>query len=110
MKAIGVKYWRDELSNIEYPERTSTETLEQVRLVFRAEVWAKLVQYETEYHNLKEATTILELVLWKHKMGNSSNQGGKKRKVDESNVREHCRFCCGADIVIQHVLQYLLPA
>ena len=110
VKAIGVKYWRDELTNVEYTECGGATAREQARLLLRAEVEAKLAKYETEYHNLKEATTILELVLWKHKMGNSSNQGGKKRKVDESNVREHCRISCGADIVVQHVLQYLLPA
>ena len=76
----------------------------------RAEVDAKLVQYETEYYNLKEATAILELVLWKHKMADFGNQGAKKRKVDESSVREQYRVSCGADIVIQHVLLYLLPA
>ena len=104
VKAIGVKYWRDELTNIEYPSR-----LALARRLFQAEVEGKLVKYETEYHNLKEATTILELVLWKHKMVNFS-QGGKKRKADESSVREQYRVSCGADVVVQHVLHYLLPA
>ena len=113
VKAIGVKYWRDELANIEYTEIGGIMTpdeRERRRRVFRAEIEAKLVKYETEYHSLKEATTILELVLWKNKMMDFGNQGGKKRKLDESNVREHYRISCGADIVIQHVLQYLLPA
>ena len=109
-KAIGVKYWRDELANLKYTPRDerTVEAVEQRRLAFRAEVDAKLVQYETEYHKLKEATTILELVLWKNKMADFG-QGAKKRKVDESSVREHYRINCGADIVIQHVLPYLLP-
>ena len=33
----------------------------------------------------------------------------KRRKVDESNLRKQCRVSCGADIVIQHTLPYLLP-
>ena len=109
-KAIGVKYWRDELANLKYTPRDerTVAAVEQRRLAFRAEVDAKLVQYETEYHKLKEATTILELVLWKNKMADFG-QGAKKRKVDESSVREHYRINCGADIVIQHVLPYLLP-
>ena len=112
VKAIGVQYWRDELTNIKYtePDLLTRDSRKQRRRVFRSEVEAKLVQYETEYYNLKEATTILELVLWKNKMMDFGNQGGKKLKADESNVREHCRISCGADIVIQHVLQYLLPA
>ena len=108
VKAIGVKHWRNELTNIEYIERGGAR--EQARQVFRSEVDAKLVKYETEYQNLKEATTILELVLWKNKMMDFGNQGAKKRKADESNVREQYRINCGADIVIQHVLPYLLPA
>ena len=35
---------------------------------------------------------------------------GKKRKRDEAGVREQSRISCGADIVIEHMLPYLLPA
>ena len=112
VKAIRVKYWRDELTNIEYTELIGMARgeREQRRRVFRAEVEATVIKYETEYRNLKEATTILELVLWKNKMMDVVNQGGKKRKADESDVREQYRVSCGAGIVIQHVLPYLLPA
>ena len=33
----------------------------------------------------------------------------KKTKIEESDLRGQCRVSCGADIVIQHVLPYLLP-
>ena len=73
---------------------------------------SKLTEYEAEYSKLKEATTILELALWKIKM-NDHSQGGKRRnkmvKIAEADRRKQCRISCGADIVIQHVLLYLLP-
>ena len=58
---------------------------------------------------------MLELALWRAKMNElkSNNPGRrtkKKVKVDESDFRNQCRISCGADIVIEHVLPYLLPA
>ena len=29
-------------------------------------------------------------------------------KTDESSTRQQCRLTCGADVVIQHVLPYLI--
>ena len=79
-----------------------------------AEVEEKLVHYETEYHNLKEATTILELALWTMRMNGHCQEkmrGRVKRiRIEESAIREQCRINCAADIVIEHVLPYLLPA
>ena len=56
---------------------------------------------------------MLELALWKnrlvvnsHKM--EANRCQKKMRSDESDVRQQCRVTCGADIVITHVLQYLI--
>ena len=56
---------------------------------------------------------MLELALWKHKMndqsrGEKQRRSKKKVKIEESNIREHCRISCGADIVIQHMLPYLV--
>ena len=31
-------------------------------------------------------------------------------KIEGVDVREQCRISCGADIVIEHMLPYLLPA
>lgn len=64
---------------------------------------------------MKETTTLLELALWKTKMnddehtGDASSRCSKKMKVDESGVREQCRVQSGADIIIPHVLPYMLP-
>jgi len=32
----------------------------------------------------------------------------KKIKTDESSMRRQCRLSCGADVVIRHVLPYLI--
>jgi len=70
---------------------------------------SKLRQFETEYSRFKEATTIIELVLWKHKINDYNNCNGsehikKKLRMD----RGQCRINCGANIVIEHVLPYLV--
>jgi hypothetical protein len=62
---------------------------------------------------LKEITTILELALWKLKMNEKLPQEEvtrpwKKEKTDKSSSRQHSRVTCGADVVIGHVLPYLL--
>ena len=79
---------------------------------FLTELETKLAQSETDYHNLKEACTLLELTLWKKEMSDKSQdeQGSsKKTKLDELSVPEQYRIGCGADEVIEHVLPYLLP-
>jgi hypothetical protein len=73
----------------------------------------KLVHFEDELPKLKEATTILEIALWKMKMNDKSfkenmTQHQKKIKADESIIRQQCRVACGADVVIGHVLPYLI--
>jgi len=72
------------------------------------DIRSKLASCEAQYNRLKEATTILELALWKYKMDES---GKKKRKRTEEtdDFREHCRVGCNADIVIEHVLPFLMP-
>jgi len=82
------------------------------RSLFLVELESKLSQSESEYKNLKEACTILELTLWKKEMSDNSQdeqRSSKKTKLDESSVREQYRVGCGADVVIEHVLPYLLP-
>ena len=76
-------------------------------------VKSKLAGYEAEYQCLKESTTLLELALWKMKINDNDNKNSygqnKKLKIDESNRRSQCRVGCGADVVIRHVISYLLP-
>jgi demethoxyubiquinone hydroxylase (CLK1/Coq7/Cat5 family) len=69
--------------------------------------------FEDELHKLKEITSILELALWKIKMNEKSHhdratQSQKKMKTDDSSVRSQNRVTCGADVVIGHVLPFLI--
>ena len=55
---------------------------------------------------------MLELALWRIKINELAPSEGrhkKKMKVDQSAIRNQCRISCGANIVIEHVLPYLLP-
>ena len=58
---------------------------------------------------------MLELALWKMKLDELNCQGGKgatqcnkKRKIEDVYLRSQFRISCGADIVIEHVLPYLV--
>ena len=53
---------------------------------------------------------LIELALWKTKLDKPNGQikGKKRRKVEDSDLRNQCRISCGADIVIEHVLKYLI--
>ena len=57
---------------------------------------------------------MLELTLWKITLDELGTGGdtmsNKKRKIDDSDIRSQCRISCGADIVIEHVLPYLIVA
>jgi len=106
--AIGVRQWREQIK--EYIEEAPE--LEYSRSEFITAVEEKLVLYENKYYNLKEATSLLELALWKHKMDDhcqASTRRIKRIKIEESAIREQCHINCGADVVIEHVLSYLLP-
>jgi hypothetical protein len=74
---------------------------------------SKLAHFEVELTKLKEVTTILELALWKMNMSENSHQDRatqcqKKMKADDSSIRSQNRVTCGADVVIGHVLPFLI--
>ena len=46
--------------------------------------------------------------MWKLRMNASQLQ--KKIKTDELSIRRQCRITCGADVVIRHILPYLITA
>jgi hypothetical protein len=76
-------------------------------------IQGRVADFEDEYPKLKEVTTILELALWKLRMNEKipeedATHYQKKIKTDESSMRRQCRFTCGAYVVIQHVLPYLI--
>ena len=106
--AIGLKLWRDDIAEM----MAKLVRRKQSKGDWLSNVKSKLSHYEAEYQQQKEATTILELAFWKVKLdelGKGENtMSNKKRKIDGSDFRSQCRISCGADIVIQHVLSYLV--
>ena len=104
VNAIGLKQYRDGMMG------EMEKSFSFGKVVWLDSVRSKLIQYEEEYHTLKEATTILELALWKYKMEESDTKKKRKRTYEsDSDFREQCRVGCSADIVIEHVLPFLVP-
>jgi len=103
VKAICLKKWQDDIE-------TDIETIRPRhsgyfdRKAFLSAIQSKITQYEA----IKEAASMLELVLWKNKL-EVHDQSDKRLKVDMSGWRNQCRISCGANVVIGHVLPYLLP-
>ena len=60
---------------------------------------------------LKEATTLLELAIWKAKLDEKEDcsiEGrAKKAKIDTAGARINRRITSGANIVIRNVLPFL---
>ena len=107
INAIGVKQWRKDMQKtkaLRYNENNQPGFAN--RREFITELQTKLVNLETKYQNVKEGVSLLELALWKTKINEES---GRKRKIDESDLRLQCRVNCRADIVIEHMLKFLLP-
>ena len=107
---IGLKQFREEL--VQFVDRGNYIGSRNARRVFVSEVNSKLAHYKSQYLQLKEATALLELAMWKNKMNDSpseKNRLNKKRKITETDIRQQCRISSGADVVIAGVLPYLLP-
>ena len=106
--AIGLKLWRDDMAEM----MAEPIPRKQSKRVWLSNVKSKLSHYGSEYQLLKEATSMLELALWKttlDELGKGENtMSNKKRKIDGLDIRSRCRISCSADIVIQHVLSYLV--
>eukprot|EP00985_Skeletonema_marinoi_P006811 scaffold2992_cov103-Skeletonema_marinoi.AAC.1 len=90
-------------------ENESTEAIQQwIRSVIR-----QIGHYKTQHKELlKDATTLLELALWKAKMDVKEEDSleemkAKKIKLDMQSERRYLRITSGANIVIKNVLPYL---
>jgi len=113
---IGLKQWRDDISDCikkTLPTERNKKSIDfHSRRTFYTELEAKLSWYEVEYHMLKDATSILELALWKFKIDNHRSQErtrrNKKMRSDQAGVRDQCRISSGVDIIIQHTLPFLI--
>jgi hypothetical protein len=109
VEALAFKVWRDCIANMIH---TAAFVYNGDNHSILHEIQEKLTHFEDELPKLKEATTILELAVWKLRMNEKIPQEEashcqKKMRTDESNIRSQNRVTCGADIVIGHVLPFL---
>jgi hypothetical protein len=110
VEALAFKLWRDHITNL---IQTADYKWSMDNSIILRAIREKLAYFEDELPKLEEATTILELALWKMRINEESHnekstRRQKKGKTDESSVRQHCRVTCGADVVFALVLPYLL--
>jgi hypothetical protein len=112
VEALAFKIWRDHVTNM--IQNATFKWRDDNHPILRR-IQEKLAYFEDELPKLKETTTTLELALWKLTMNEIIPQEEvspcrKKIKTDESSIRQQCRVTCGADIVIWHILPYLITA
>jgi hypothetical protein len=107
--ALAFKVWRDHITDM---IQTADFKRGRDNLFILREIQEKVAHFEGELPKLKEATTVLELALWKVRMNENELKEGphnpKKFKTDESSFRRQCRVTCGGDIVIRHMLRFLI--
>ena len=117
VNGIGLKQYRDtimkKVGSVAAPRSEFPDENERVK--YKTEVQRILSHYETEFQILREATSVLELALWKNSISKtmSDHDGGRgtrKRKLYDETDRSTRRVSSGADIIIRNVLPYLLPS
>jgi hypothetical protein len=112
VEALEFRLWRNHIKNMIH---TATFAMRGDNSVILHEIRSKLVHFEDELTKLKEVTTILELALWKMNMSKNGHQdratqSQKKMKADDSSIRSQNRVTSGANVVIGHVLPFLINA
>mmetsp|Transcript_23524 Transcript_23524/g.38441 ORF Transcript_23524/g.38441 Transcript_23524/m.38441 type:complete len:238 (+) Transcript_23524:2-715(+) len=100
LNTIGVRKWRMNIKNM-VKEVSSIGNLNPMLAHFD-KIHSKLVTYERKYPQLKDATSLLELALWKSKV---DELGGGEQTA---NMKNECRISCGAAIIIPNMLPYLI--
>jgi len=108
-EALAFKVWRDHIKHL--IQTADYKYIGDNSVVLR-EIREKTAYFEGELPTLKEATTLLEIALWKVRMYVNDLQEGthhpKKFKTDESSFRRQCRVTCGGDVVIRNMLPFLI--
>jgi hypothetical protein len=103
LEALAFKVWRDYVTNMIH---IATFVLGRDNSAILREICSQFAHYEEEFTKLKEVTTILELALWK--MNKNGHQDINSMATHDSNVRSQYRVTCGADVVIGHVLPFII--
>ena len=114
LEALAFKLWRDHITNMIC---TANFQYGMDNSVILHEIRAKFAYFGDELSQLKDVTSKLELALWKVRITENENihrevkyRRQKKVKTDESSIRSQCRTTCGASVVIENVLPFLITA
>ena len=116
--SLHLEEWKNEMKgeinriNEILPNTTSSQKTAEIQEWMRA-VISRLDHYKAEHNALlKEATTLLELALWKAKI--EENEGdslgdvmAKRATIDVKSKRSERRITSGANIVIKNALPFL---
>jgi hypothetical protein len=106
--ALAFKVWRNHITKM---IQTADFKRGRDNLAILREIRDKIAHFEDELPKLKEATTILEIALWKVRMNIPKEvicHHQEKVRVDQSEFRRQCRVTCGADVIIRHMLPFLI--
>ena len=114
--SLHFESWRneimDEINRINHVLPTTAEgKTEEIQQWMRS-VINRLDHYKAEYKNLlKEATTLLELALWKANLDNNGDrlerEGARTTRGSRKRARKEICVTSGADVVIKNVLTFL---
>ena len=111
--SLHLERWRNEmmeeinrinevLPNTSYSQKT------QVIQEWMGSVIYRLNHFKSAHHSLlKEATTLLELALWKANLDNNAKGEVAKGGLQRKRERKELRVTSGASTVIRNVLPYL---
>ena len=102
VEALAFKLWRNHIKSMIH---TATFALGRDNSAILLDIRGKFSHFEDELTKLKEVTTILELALWKMKISENSHQD---LATHDSNVQSQDWVTCGADVVIGHVVPFLI--
>jgi hypothetical protein len=111
VEALPFKIWHDHITSM---IQTADYIYNRDNQSIIYGIQRKIAYFEDELPKLKEATAMLELALWKMNMSengrNIKNQTHCQKKINayDSSSRSQNRVTCGADVVIGHMLPFLI--
>jgi len=119
ISSLFLQSWKDEMNhdmnciNQVLPHTTESAKTATIRL-WIGSLLGKMERYKAEHYSLlEEATTLLELAVWKAKLDEEimahslETKPAKRAKLNDDSIRKEQRVTSGASIVIKNVLPFL---
>ena len=116
--SLYMESWRTEMTAEINQINQVLPNIDRIEKTDAIRQWMELVLDKMDHYRaehcryVKEGITLLELALWKAKLGEKEDNCGegkktKRAKVDAEGARMERRVTCGADMVIKNVLPFL---